>query len=187
MISMVHFDNLPENELLISMQEGSLQAFDAIYNIHSLRIYRTLLKMVKNESVAEELLQDIFIKIWDKKGLIDPALPFAAFLFRVTERSVYDYYRKVGREERLKREFSNTFSLMDCNTEETVHYKETLGVLSRAINQLPAQQRQVFTLCKMEGRSYAEVSEMMGISVSTINGHIVKSTKTIKHYLLGKD
>lgn len=183
---MISFDNMSEKELLINMQEGNLHAFDVIYDRYSLKIYRTLLKMVKEELLAEELLQNIFIKIWDKKQLIDPELPFGAFLFRVTERMVYDHYRKVGREERLKKEVISTYNVLDCNTEETLHYKETLGVLYTAIDQLPIQQRQVFTLCKMEGRSYAEVSEILGISISTINGHIVKSTKTIKHYLLGE-
>jgi len=184
---MIPFDKKPEKELLLSMQEGNLHAFDLLYSRYSLKIYRVLMKMVKEDSLAEELLQDVFVKIWNKKERIDPELPFGAFLFRVTERIVYDYYRKLGREDRLKREYIHTFNLLDCNTEETLRYKETLGVLYTAINQLPSQQRQVFTLCKMEGRSYAEVSEILGISVSTINGHIVKSTKTIKHYLLGKD
>ncbi len=182
---MTTFDKMLEKDLIIDIQKGNIQSFDALYNRYSLKIYRTLLKMVKEELVAEELLQDVFVKIWDKKLLIDPEMPFGAFLYRVTERLVYDYYRKIGREERFKKEVVNNYNGLDCNTEETIQYKETLGVLYTAIDQLPIQQKQVFTLCKMEGKSYTEVSKIMGISVSTINGHIVKSTKYIKHYLLG--
>ncbi|WP_281169855.1 RNA polymerase sigma factor [Olivibacter sitiensis] len=168
------------------MCSGNLHAFDLLYNRYSLHIYRVLLKMVRDESIADELLQDVFVKIWDKRSKIDTNMPLGPFLYRVTERLVCDFYRKLSRESRLKKGLVETITLYDRNTEEDLQYKETLGNLNLAIEQLPLQQRLVFKLCKLEGKSYLEVSEELGISISTINGHIVKSTKSIKNFLFGK-
>lgn len=176
----------PESELLVEMCMGNLRAFDLLYSMHSLHIYRILMKMVRDDAIAEELLQEVFVKIWDKRSKIDPSQPLAPFLYRVTERLVYDFYRKIGRESKLKKGFGETAVTHDSSPEDVLHFKETLGNINIAIEQLPSQQRQVFKLCKIEGKSYLEVSALLGISISTINGHIVKSTRSIKNFLFGK-
>ena len=69
------------------------------------------------------------------------------------------------------------------HVEEGVFLKETSEILNKAINNLPSQQKLVFTLCKLEGKSYEDASATLGISTSTINNHIVKATKSIKGYM----
>jgi RNA polymerase sigma-70 factor (ECF subfamily) len=71
--------------------------------------------------------------------------------------------------------------------EEMLLTKESAAILQQAIESLPAQRQQVFRFCKLEGKSYKEVSEILGISVSTISDHIVKGTKAIRSYLESND
>jgi RNA polymerase sigma-70 factor (family 1) len=180
---MNRLDTLSEAELLSMLKRGNEQAFDHFYKRYSLPIYRKLLKMIRVDVLAEELMQDVFVRLWDKRHLIEPGQPFKSYLYIIAQNLVYDFYRKVAREERLQSEIKAFSTELYLHTEEKLFLKETREILDKAINQLPSQQKLVFTLCKMEGKSYEEVSGILGISTSTINGHIVKATKNIKEYM----
>lgn len=143
--------------------------------------------MVHAEDLAEELLQDLFVKIWEKRGLIDIDQSFKAYLYKIAERIVSDHFRKMTREARLKGEFSMLSSIPSSKTEEDLFEKETRANIQAAIDKLPLQQRQVFTLCKIEGKSYEEVSKILGISTATINTHITRATKAVKAHLNNTD
>jgi len=178
----VHTDQ--EKSQLIKLKAGDEKAFDYFYKLYSLSIYRKLLKMVKVEFLAGDLLQNVFIKLWDKRELIDPDYCLKAYLYQIAQNSVYDFYRNLAREEKLQTEVKNRMTELVSEVEEKLAYRETQELLTNAIEQLPPQQQMVFRLCKLEGKSYEEVSELLGISKSTINGHIVKATKKVKTALL---
>jgi RNA polymerase sigma-70 factor (family 1) len=172
-----------EKLLLIQLRNGNERAFNYFYERHSLIIYRKIKKMVKVDTLADELMQDVFVRLWDKRHLIDPEKSLKAYLFLIAQNMVYDFYRKLGREERLQSEVAATFSELYQHTEEEVILKETTAILNEAIEHLPAQQKLVFRMCKLEGKSYQQVSEELGISTSTINQHIVRATKSIKDFM----
>lgn len=172
-----------DRELLVLLRDGSERAFDFFYQKYSLQIYRKLYKMTKVSALAEELLQEVFVKIWEKRHLIDPDKSFKSYLFQIAQNQVYDFYRKVSRDEKLQKEIIRGFDELHNITEEGIDLKETQEMLAQAIENLPPQQKLVFTLCKIEGKSYDEVSTVLGISTSTINGHIVKATKNIKGFM----
>jgi RNA polymerase sigma-70 factor (family 1) len=175
-----------EKELLIQLREGSSEALDYFYHQYSLQIYRKLLKMVRVIVIAEELTQDVFVRIWDKRHCIDPEQSFKSYLYMIAQNLVYDMYRKIAREERLQGVIRSEKSECYMHVEEDMVLKETSQILKKAINSLPAQQKLVFTLCKLEGKSYEDASAALGISPSTINGHIVKATRSLKGYLFQK-
>jgi RNA polymerase sigma-70 factor (ECF subfamily) len=120
----------------------------------------------------------------NKRHLIDITKSFQSYLFTIAHNLVYDHYRRIGREERLQQEIMQQFTEGYLHQEEGLILKETQKLLEKAIAQLPGQQQLVFRLCKVENKSYEEVSQQLGISTSTINGHIVKASKTVKAYLL---
>lgn len=171
-----------EKELLIALQSGDQKAFENIYRVYSPRLFGKLIKLVKSETHAQEILQDVFLKVWEYKKSIDPEKSFRAFLFKIAENKAYDFFRKVAREK--DRELELIAACTDNYTaiEEYISQDENLIILEKAIESLPPQRQQVFRLCKLEGKSYKEVSDLLGISVSTISDHIVKGTKAIRHY-----
>lgn len=178
-------DNSPymdEKSLLAQIGRGDEQAFEKIYQTYAGRLYGNLLKLVKSESIAQEILQDVFLKIWDSRTTIDTEKSFRSFLFKIAENKVFDYYRKAARDKKKQAEFiANALAGYDPG-DETIFAEEKSAILQKAIESLPAQRQQVFRLCKLEGKSYKEVSEQLGISVSTISDHIVKATKSIRDY-----
>jgi RNA polymerase sigma-70 factor (ECF subfamily) len=171
-----------EKELLLLLLNGSEQAFEKIYKLYSTRLYGNLLKLVKSEAEAQEILQDVFLKIWDNRQRIDIDKSFRSYLFKIAENKVYDFFRKAARDKKREAQLISLATNDYIAAEELFMAEEKSAILQRAIDSLPPQRQQVFRLCKLEGKSYKQVSELLGISVSTISDHIVKATKSIRDY-----
>lgn len=185
---MMSYPKLDEKEILFLLKSDDTQAFGELYSRYKVQIFCNIRRLVKSEDIAEELLQDVFVKVWDKRDLIDPEKSFRSYLFRIAENIVYDFFRKAARDKKLEAHLMSVATEFYSHIEENLYTKESALILNRAVEQLPPQRRKVFMLCKLEGRSYEEVSEMLGISTSTVNDHIVKASRSIKEYLfLSKD
>ena len=180
---MTAHNSLDEKELLIKLQSGDRVSFERLYNTYSDRIYSKLLKLTKAEDIADELLQDTFVKLWDKRHLINPDLYFKAWLYKVAENELYQFYRKVARDKKLQAHIIDTFTEAYSHTEEDIYLKESRELLNRAIDQLSPQRKEVFNLCKIEGKSYDEAASLLGISPSTVSNHLVKANTSIRKYL----
>jgi len=171
-----------EKEWLIRLKSGDENAFKQLYQLYSGRIYGNLLKLVKKEEIAQELLQDVFLKAWMRRGMIDQEKSFRSYLFRIAENMVTDFFRKAAVDRKLRSWLISRATDISFSTEHILHYKDSDTLLKRAIQQLPPQRRQVFILCKIEGQSYKDVSRQLGISPSTISDHIVKASHSIKKF-----
>jgi len=170
--------------LLQQLQQGSEQAFTILYDQYSKPIYRNILRLVKDEDVAQELLQDLFLKVWEIRQTIKLEGSFKSFLYKVAGNMVYMYFRKTAKDNRLIEKLIISYVDYETNNEETIISEENLDLLQIAIGTLSPQRKQIYTLCKLEGKSYEEVSNQLGISTSTISDHIVKANKTVKQYFL---
>jgi RNA polymerase sigma-70 factor (family 1) len=170
---------LHEKELLIRLQQGDARAFEQIYRAYSPGLYGKLLRLLKSVPQTEEILQDVFLKIWEYRASIDIEKSFPAFLFKIAENKVYDFFRNVTRNRKLQAEFIELCTIDYTALQEFVEEDDKSILLENAISMLSPQRQQVFRLCKMDGKSYKEVSELLGISQSTISDHIVKGTKSV--------
>jgi len=178
------YSDIDEKQLLVLLRQGDKQAFGELYYQYSPRIYTNLVKLLKSDHLAEELLQDVFVKVWDKRENIDIEKSFRSYLFRIAENQVYDFFRKAARDKKMEAYLINAASEFYSHVEEALYHKENTAILNRAIAQLPPKRRHIFTLCKLEGKSYEEVSRQLGISTSTINDHVVKASRSVREYLL---
>lgn len=170
--------------VLMDLKAGNQSAFKHFYDLYHVLLYRKLLKFVHVDVVAEELLQDLFLKIWEKRELIDPQQSFKAYLYRVAEHLIVDYYRKLAREISIERDTDSQTLVVSDIAEDLYMDGHAQKIVSEAIETLPHQQRTIFRMCKIEGRSYEEVSKHLNISQATVNTHISRATKTVKDYIL---
>jgi RNA polymerase sigma-70 factor (ECF subfamily) len=122
------------------------------------------------------------MKIWNNRENIDINKSFRSYLFKIAENKVYDFFRKAARDKKKEAQLITIASSEYPPIEELLLTDEKAAILQKAIGSLPPQRQQVFRLCKLENKSYREVSELLGISVSTISDHIVKATKAIRDY-----
>ena len=177
-------ENINIKLLTKQLQHNSEPAFTRLYDLYSKQLYRNILRLVKDEDVAKELLQDLFLKIWESRSSIDPEKSFRSFLYKVAENLVYMHFRKLSKDKRLNERLILSANVFENNVEDGIISKETNNLLKQAIEHLSPQMKKVFTLCKLEGKSYEEVSKQLGISTSTVSNHIVKANKAVKQYFL---
>ena len=175
-----------EKELLSQIREGDVKAFERIYKSYSPRLYGHIIRIVKSVPVTEELLQDVFQRVWERRKTIDLNLSFKSYLFTIARNLVYDYFNKTSRQKLMERYLWAKEMNDNDGFRNRLEEKESEQLLEKAIHQLPPRRKLVYTLCKIEGRSYDEVSRTLGISVSTISDHMVKATKSIKAYYVSR-
>ncbi|SIO55045.1 RNA polymerase sigma-70 factor, ECF subfamily [Chitinophaga niabensis] len=176
-----------ERELLLQLRAGDTGSFAQLYGLYSPRMLGFLLKLTKREEAAREILQEVFIRLWEKRNTLDPDKSFRSYLFRIAENCVVDFFRKAAQDKKLGKQLMDLASERYLHVEENIYEREKSAILNQAINLLPPQRKRVFELCKVEGKSYKEVSLMMGISVSTISDHLLKATRAIRQHILLSD
>mgnify|MGYP001070726247 CR=1 FL=1 len=173
-----------EKSLVIALGEGSEDAFTKIYHAYFRKIYSRIFFLVKDEEQTDELVQELFLKLWTRRAKLDASKSIQAYLFTVAQNLVYDHFRKIAANRRLCHELSLQMSEVYWHTDQLVEEKEQNTVLTRAIESLSPQRKKTFELCKLEGYSYQKASEVLGISHATINTHITHSFKILKNYVL---
>jgi len=135
-----------EKELVIQLNKRQQQAFEILYHRYKSRIAGNLLKLLKSEELAEETLQNLFIKIWDNRSQVDPEKSFRSYLFGIAENMMVDYYRKAARDIKARDKLMAVNSELYSHIEEDIFNKEDNKILQKAIDLLPPQRRQIFTL-----------------------------------------
>lgn len=169
--------------MLQQLQAGSAVAFTRLYHRYSVRMYANIFKMIKDDQIAEEIVQDIFACIWQKRGELRFEQSFEAYLYRMGRNRVYDFYRKLRRDRSLYEKFKAVATEHYFHIEESLHFRESEAILQLAIAHLPQQQKKVFLLCKQEGCSYKQAGEQLGISQNTVKEHLVKANTTVRSFL----
>jgi RNA polymerase sigma-70 factor (ECF subfamily) len=180
---MINSDNVELKNLLILLKKGDINAFNKLYNLHVKVLYKRVLNLVKDESTCEELIQDLFLKVWQGREGINIDLSFKSFLFTIAQNLVYDFFRKAAHNKRFIEHITHNTTHYYTHIEESLDAKETEEIINKAIEKLPPQRKLVYNLCKKEGRSYQDVSHILNISTATVNSHIVKSNNFIKEFL----
>jgi RNA polymerase sigma-70 factor (family 1) len=169
--------------LLQQLKHGSEPAFNTLYRLHSRMLLGNIRNLVKDQEVAKELLQDLYLKVWENRETIETDKSFKSFLFTIGRNMVYDYLRRVSLDKKAKLKLMAGALEFYSHSEEDLDFKESKEVLQTAVNTLPPQCRQVYTLSKLEGKSHQEISQQLGISISTVNNQMVKANKVVRSFL----
>ena len=162
---------------------GDEEAFVALYNKYHRKIYYTALKMTQSDDVAQDVTQNVFIKVWETRTKLNPGQNFEAYISIICRNIIFDLFRKATQEEAIKKELQQ-FAEIAESPDDDDFYETYKNLLDEAIAALPPQRRNIFTLCKLKEKSYDEVARRMNISRSTVQDHIVKANKFIREYLL---
>ncbi|GAB2787367.1 RNA polymerase sigma-70 factor [Rhabdobacter roseus] len=174
----------PDRYYVSQLREtGSEWAFVALYERYKEKLLYYCLKFVKSESLAEELMHDVWLKIWEKREDLQPEQCFSAYLHTIAKHHVFNFLKRAAKLKAINEEIMRAASYSENQTYQQLFANETEALLQQAVHLLPPQRRRVFTLVKFDGLSYEDAAAYMGISKNAIKEHIVKSTKAIKLYL----
>lgn len=176
------------NLLAKRIRKGDIKAFDLLYHTYSQKLYGFAFSMLKNHDDAKEIVQDTFLKIWEKREMINPASSLQAFLFSVSYHTAIDLIRKRFKDDQyltyLQAQFHENDSI---TTEEPACYQELIRILDNVIGELPGQRKKIYLLSREEGLSHKEIAEKLNISVKTVENQITLALKTIRKQLISND
>ncbi len=183
----VETNALIEIDTLIKLQEGNVQAFDLLYDKYSKLIHFKLLKLVHDKDIAQELHQDVFLRVWEHRTRIDETQFFKGWLLTITKNIVIDFYRKVSLNVKLQEHIIQTATELYDPVSDHINLLETSEWLNEIIDKLPEQRKKVFIQCKLNGRSYEEVAKEFGIGIGTVKDHMAKAMRLLKQDLANQD
>lgn len=176
------------NPLSKRIKEGDLRAFDLLYHTYSQKLYGFAFSMLKNHEDAKEIVQDTFLKIWEKREIINPLGSLQAFLFSISYHTAIDLIRKRFKDDQYRTYLQAQFPENESTTEEEpAYYRELIRILNKVIGELPEQRQKIYLLSREEGLSHKEIAEKLNISVKTVENQITLALKTIRKQLISND
>jgi RNA polymerase sigma-70 factor (family 1) len=168
------------------MKSGSEEAFTTLYNHYSPRLYLNILGMVRDPALAEELVQELFTRIWQRRSSKGISEDFTGYMYRVALNLVHDFFRRLKRDRRLRQRFTFLASEFYEHIEQQVEVQQLSSILQQAIEQLPKQQKRAYQLVKLQGQTYKKAAEAMGISPLTVKEYLSAANKSIRTNLSGQ-
>lgn len=181
---MAAYSTYTDQELTALLGKGDQAAFTTLYTVYSGPMYINMLKMVKDKQLTEELVQDLFSRIWQRHEIFVNEIDFKPYLYKAAQNLVHDFYRKLKRDQLMYAQFKAAAIEAYSHIEEGLHLKESSELLDKAMALLSPQQQSVYKLCKIEGYTYKQAAEKMGISPHTVKEYLSKSTQLVKTYMI---
>lgn len=179
-------NNIPHNqkELLGLVAENDESAFSRVFEFYRDRVYSIAYKITKSNVIAEEIVQDVFLKVWQRRGKLSHVQNFNAYLFVMTRNDVYKALKGIARSYTLTVFTDEDKELTYNNTSDLLLEKEYTRVLQNAIDRLPNQQKQVYHLVKDHGLKRDEVAYKLQIQPETVKYHLAQAMKNIRGFCM---
>jgi RNA polymerase sigma-70 factor (ECF subfamily) len=186
-----------DSELIAQYRNGSEAAFELLVDRYKSRVYSTIFMIVKEQGVAEDLLQDVFVKVvqtlnsdkYNEEGKFQP------WLMRIGHNLAIDHFRKMKRYPSVVMEDGsnvfNTLMFAEENVEDIKVKEETHAMLRRLVDELPENQKQVLIMRHYMDLSFQEIAEQTGVSINTALGRmryaLINLRKKLKHINIAYD
>lgn len=173
-----------EKKLLTLIANGDEKAFAAMYECYRDRIYYYLLRITKSPHIAEDIIMDIFMKLWVGRELMKNINNLEAFLHKIAYTKAIDFFRTVARHSRLNEVYINMAGNQhEKNAEELLMDEECRQILLEAVNQLPPKRKLIYSLSREEGMSYEQIAKALNLSRNTIKNTLTAASRSISKYL----
>ncbi|HRE49938.1 MAG TPA: RNA polymerase sigma-70 factor [Flavitalea sp.] len=173
-------DTYPVTSLLDLIATGDQQAFAKLFDQYRNRVYTVAYRLTQSASIAEEIVEDVFLKIWLKRNDLSAIQNFNAYLLTIARNDCYRALKKIARDYRITSIQEDELEMGLHVTEDYLVEKQYKELLNNAINKLPKQQKLVFRLIKEQGLKREEVADILQLSPETVKFHLSQAVKTIR-------
>lgn len=169
-----------ENELLVLASRSDQKAFTLLFHMYKSKLYAYILRITESEELAEDIVQDVFLKLWRDHEQLGGIDNFGSYIFRMSKNHVINHFKKMAHETLVVSEMFKQRSEGHNDIQDMIAVKDVEKVLSQIIQKLPAQQKSVYQLSREEGKTHEEIANLLNISPNTVKNHIVQAMLTIR-------
>lgn len=177
-----------DEQLLCLIERGDQKAFDLLFRRYRNKLFSYLFKITRSQETAEEIVLDVFMKIWTAGGILRTISHFEAFLFRVAYNRAVDFLRKAQRDRQLQKDIYERM-IADPSpslfVEQAILARDMEKTIEEAVKQLSPQRQEVFRLSREEFLTYDEIAERLQLSPVTVRNHMSAALRNIRSKLSG--
>ena len=177
-MDIVHNDRL----LFERIAHGDEQAFRTIFHKYNAKLFHTILKMVKSKPEAEEIIQELFLKLWMKRESLSKIDSPGAWMHTVASNLSLDILRKQAKQLATT-QLQDTTEDSDPIPSDMLELRDVQSMIEEAVSQLPSSRRQVFLLSRKQGMSRAEIAKDLNLSESTVKNQLTAALKFVQDYV----
>lgn len=170
-----------EVKMIQSIRRGDETAFEHLFYSHASALIRFTWRFVRNTQIAENIVQDVFVKIWHHRERLDPHLNIKAYLYKAVKNQALQHLRHLKIENR--QDDVPDFKSAALSPEDALRIKEIAIAVDQAIAELPPHRRLIFTLSKYDHFTYAEIAEVQNISIKTVETQMGRALKFLRQRL----
>lgn len=179
--TLTHFS---DNELFCLISAGDEPAFTEIFKRYDKRIFPFAMKIVKSEMLAEEITQEIFVKLWKNRSRLADIDHPQSYIFTICSNLAMDYIRKQLNQRKLLNKLQLSSGWEGKNfTDDTVIYRDYKSMVDRAVEKLPDRQKQVYHLNIRQGMNHEEIASLLHLSPYTVRNHLAEAQRSIRQFL----
>lgn len=169
-----------ETRLVERMKEGNQSAFQSLFELYSKPLFQFSIKYLKSKESAEDVVQEVFTKVWNNRAALKTNTSFKSYLFTIALNSIRKHFNELSRLNDAKHDL-----LMDVSDSKEIFddrddYQILLDKLEELIEEMPEKRRQVFIKKKLEEKSLKEIAYELNISSKTVEYHITEAMKFLK-------
>lgn len=175
-----------EQELISLLRSGSQFAFERLFENYSQKLYRFSLSYLKSETEAEEIVQDVFLKLWENRDKLRNETSFQSYLFTIAFNDIRKNFNKKARDERYRTEIFDFLSDENPSIETNPDFETLVVKLESLIDQMPDRRKEIFRKRKQEGKAIRDIAREMEISQKTVENQITEAMNFLKKEF-GKD
>jgi RNA polymerase sigma-70 factor (ECF subfamily) len=172
-----------ETEVLRLIADGDQRAFTMLFRQYSKKVYSFALRLLKSEGQAEEVVQEVFLRIWLNRGSLSEIENFPAYLNRMSRNHCLNAIKRLTQEQKASLEIANTSTELSHETEEGIAFRGAQELIEQAVSKLSPQQQKVYRLCHVDGLKYEEAAAELNISPGTVHTHMKLALKAIRQHL----
>jgi len=174
---------MTEKDYIIELKKGSFSAFDHIFSSYKKRLYAFALGYLKVPDEAQEVVQEVFVKIWEKRDMLDENKSFNAYLFTISKNTILNYIRKKGPKQSYSDYIKYIAPKSYNEAADSLEYEELLKKATSIIEQLPPRQKEIYLLSYKKGLSNTEIAYKLHISKKTVENQITLAIKFLRERL----
>jgi RNA polymerase sigma-70 factor (ECF subfamily) len=172
-----------ESQLLRKIAEGDQHAFKIIYDYHRRAVYARAIFLLKSEVLAEEVLQEVMLKLWQSAGKLTDETNLGAYLTTLTRNRSFQILRRRVLEAKTEVELRKDWTECHNETEEGILLADTQKILADGIALLPPQQKMVYELCRVDGLKYEQAAQSMNLSVETVKSYMKLALRSLRSHM----
>ena len=181
---MKEFDTYSDYQLCKLLIQNNHQAFTSIFNKYKAQLASNLYKLLRSQEIAQDILQDTFVTLWENRHQLDENKSLKSFIFTIAANKTKNTFRRASTDANYKEMLLKYYEEDYNPILDNIYQNEKLQLLENLLDKLTPQQKNIIQLAKIEQKSHKEIADELGISEQTVHTHVRDANKTLKSLII---